>query len=110
MRTLASKTRGRHAKAMELLREAVGRRNEGGWSVATVTDVLAAANEAGAGLANLADAAWGELPEEKAATNLFGGGLAEAAQQALEEEGVSADTYEHAGKFHIGTHFRKDGA
>jgi hypothetical protein len=57
-----------------------------------------------------ADAAYAELPEEKADTQLFAGGLAEAAQQALEEtEGEGANVgseYEQHGRFNIGSHFR----
>jgi hypothetical protein len=59
MRTLASKIRGRHAKAMELLREAMNRRDDRVSSVATITDVLGAAKAAGLQLAGMADAAWG---------------------------------------------------
>lgn len=56
------------------------------------------------------DQAYAHLPEEVAATQMFAGGLAEAAQQALEEtEGEGAavgSAYEEAGRFNIGTHFR----
>jgi hypothetical protein len=61
-------------------------------------------------MASTADQAYAQLPEERADTRLFAGGLAEAAQQALEEtEGEGAmvgSEYEEGGKFNIGTHFR----
>jgi len=59
---------------------------------------------------NTADQAYAHLPEEVAATQMFAGGLVEAAQQALEEtdgEGAAVGSaYEEAGRFNIGTHFR----
>ena len=61
-------------------------------------------------MASTADQAYVQLPEERVDTQLFAGGLAEAAQQALEEtegEGAAVGSgYEEGGKFNIGTHSR----
>jgi hypothetical protein len=109
MRTLASKTHSRHRRAMELLAEAVDIRDDRTSGVATSTDVLNAAREAARELAGMADAAYGELPEEKEASRLFGGKELNEAVEGVLEESAGQGAYEQ-GVFTIGTHFRKDGA
>ncbi|CAG5153842.1 uncharacterized protein ALTATR162_LOCUS3352 [Alternaria atra] len=60
-------------------------------------------------MTSTADQAYAQLPEERADTQSFVGGLIKAAQQALEgteaEGAVVGSEYEEGGKFNIGIHF-----
>jgi hypothetical protein len=105
VRKLSGRSMGRREVAMGHLRAAVEVRRKAGKQPLEVT-------QADCKLAlqwlyqTTADAMWAVLPEEKEATATFGGGLREAVEEASAAEGVSADMYEHSGKFNIGTHLK----
>jgi len=109
VRKLSGHSVGRYQVAMGYLVAAVEARRERGEYPGEVTsgDCKTAMARM---MTGTADQAYAQLPEEIAATQMFAGGLAEAAQQALEEiEGEGAAVgfgYEEGGRFNIGTHFR----
>ena len=103
VRKLSGRSVGRREVAVGHLRAAVEARGEAAGQVTSGDCRLAVK---GMVLQATADAVWGALPEEQAATATFGGGLMEAIEEASAADGVSADTYEQAGKFNIGSHLK----
>ncbi|KAF1844726.1 uncharacterized protein K460DRAFT_365670 [Cucurbitaria berberidis CBS 394.84] len=105
LRKLSGRSVDRQAVAIQYLTAAVQARHErddsGLWQMTSgdIKDAVRRMTE------SIADQAYGELPEEKAYTETYAGGLAEAAMQALDEaDGESANMgsgYEQDGKFTI---------
>lgn len=101
LRKLSNQTQGRHPEAMQFLLAAVQARysrDQDPVPQVTSGDIRFAVQKRVQALGSVADRALGELPEEKAMTEIFAGGLSEGLEQAVSETVVVevVPTYEMA--------------